>query len=51
MRKFLRDRPWIWIVLSFLIMMAVMVTVVAVAERYAPADVPLDNPQSEQNAQ
>jgi hypothetical protein len=51
LKTFLRERPWIWIILGFVVMLAVMATMVVIAQRNEPATVPLDNPQSEQNAQ
>ena len=44
MRQFLRDRPWIWFIVAFLLMTAVMIAVIVLAERYGPKEVPLDAP-------
>jgi hypothetical protein len=42
MKKFLSDRPWIWIVVAFVVMFASLGTVIIIAVRNEPPSVPLE---------
>ena len=43
MFNYLRERPWIWVVLSFIVMTGVMVGVAALANKYASKEVPVEH--------
>ena len=45
MRKFLRDRPWLWIVGFFLIFLAALTHFVVLCMRHAPETVPVQTQQ------
>ena len=42
MNKYLSSRPWIWIVLGIVVMIASLAVVVAIAIKNEPASVPLE---------
>jgi len=42
MNKFLSDRPWIWIVLGIVIMLASLAVVIAISIKNEPASIPLE---------
>jgi hypothetical protein len=42
MKQFLRERPWIWIVLGIVIMIISMAVVVTIAVKNEPRSVPLE---------
>ena len=44
MLQFIRDRPWIWVIVAFVLVTAVMIAVIILAERYGSKEVPLDSP-------
>lgn len=46
MLQALKDRPWIWLMLLFVSMIAATIVVVIICERNEPASVPLDTPQT-----
>lgn len=39
MKKAIADRPWIWIVLGYLAMMAVMIAAVTISVKHRPAEI------------
>ena len=43
MKKFLHDRPWIWIVVGILVMIASLAVVVAISLKYEPESIPLEH--------
>jgi hypothetical protein len=42
MKQFLYDRPWIWIALSFVMMLTALASVVVICERYKPQSIALE---------
>ncbi len=44
MKAFLRNNPWIWIAVPFVLMLGALAGVVVIAEKNKPAQVPLDPP-------
>lgn len=42
MKKFLAERPWIWFVLGFVVMVGALAVVVVIAVKNEPASVPLE---------
>lgn len=44
MRKWLRDRPWIWFVLLFVSFVCAWAALITIAVRHAPATVPPAKP-------
>lgn len=41
MIKAIADRPWIWIIVAYIAMIAVMVTFVVISVKYEDKDVPV----------
>ncbi|HEX4086846.1 MAG TPA: hypothetical protein VHY22_18170 [Chthoniobacteraceae bacterium] len=41
MRKYISDRPWIWIVVGYIFMTTSLITLVVIAEKYEQPSVPL----------
>ena len=41
MFKAIAERPWIWIVVAFVVMIAVMAAFVIISIKYAPKEVPV----------
>jgi hypothetical protein len=41
--KFLSDRPWIWIVVGFVVMIVSLAVVVVIAEKNEPKSIPMEN--------
>ncbi|MEI8342299.1 MAG: hypothetical protein WCH43_12295 [Verrucomicrobiota bacterium] len=46
MLKALKDRPWIWFILLFVVMVSAFIAVVIICIRNEPASVPLDTPKT-----
>jgi len=44
MKKFLSDRPWIWLLLGFLLTLGALVATIVIAVKHEPAPVPLEQP-------
>ena len=42
--SFLRDRPWIWIVVAWVVLIFALAWLIVIAQRYGPKEVPLDQP-------
>lgn len=42
MKKAIADRPWIWLVLGFLLMLSALAVVVVIAVKNQPQQVPLE---------
>ena len=40
--RFIGDRPWIWIIVAFALLLSGLATVVVIAEKNQPASVPLE---------
>ena len=47
MIKAIADRPWIWIIVAYLGMAAVMAAFVVISVKYQPREVSLTHPQSD----
>lgn len=47
MIKAIADRPWIWIIVAYIGMIAVMVTFVVISMKYAPKEVPVPHRQGD----
>ncbi|GEM_PF-1915544 len=45
MKKAISDRPWIWIVLGYLAMVAVMIAALVIAIKHAPAEIAVPHTQ------
>jgi hypothetical protein len=39
----MKDRPWIWIIVAFVIMFIAMTVTIIIAEKNAPQSVPLEH--------
>jgi hypothetical protein len=44
MRKAIADRPWIWIIVAFIILIAALTEMVYIAVKNEPPSVPLEKP-------
>lgn len=44
MRKAIADRPWIWIIVAFVVFIAALADMVYIAVKNEPASVPLELP-------
>ena len=48
---FLRDRPWIWIIVAFIILITGWVALFLIAKEHAPEPIPLETTELHDNAQ
>ena len=50
MRNFLRERPWIWVVVAFVFLFSAWTTLFTIALRNQPEKVPLEHLQASETA-
>ncbi len=47
MMKAIADRPWIWIIVAFVVMIALMTVFVVISVKYEPKEVPTAHRQGD----